>query len=282
MARSLSLADRRSTEHALRYLILTIAAVVALLPLLWGLASSFKFTNELFGIPVRILPSSPTFANYVKTIEKGFDTFLLNSFGITSVSVMFTLLMATVAAYALARFKFRGRGVILWMVLITMMVPGLASLIPTYMIMSRLKLVDSYAGLMLAYTALNLPLGVWILRSFFLTLPRELEQAAVIDGCGPFRTFALVMLPLAQPGIAAVAILGFLMAWNDHLIALTLVSSKALRTIPLALYYTLGDHGTDWGILTSGAILSVIPTILVYLALQKKFVSGLTAGAIKS
>jgi ABC-type glycerol-3-phosphate transport system permease component len=162
-----------------------------------------------------------------------------------------------------------------------MMVPGLASLIPTYMIMSKLQMIDTYRGLVFAYTALNLPVSVWILRSFFLGMPAAMEEAATIDGAGPYRVFLEIMMPMAQPGIAAVAILGFLQAWNDQLIALIIVSRVDLRTVPLMIYLTLGDQGTDWGILTASSVLSVVPTIILFVWLQKNFVSGLTAGAIK-
>lgn len=281
MTSTSSKSRKRFIAGLIRYLLLSIGAMILLLPLVWGGVSSLKPTNELFELPIRLFPAAPTIENYVESIRQGFALFLFNSFRVSVLAVILALVIGTVAAYVLARINFRGRKAVLWLVLFTMMVPGLGSLIPTYLLMSALQLVDSYVGLVLAYTALNLPLAVWILRSFFLTLPDNLEQAAIIDGCGPFRTFTIIMLPLVQPGIAAVAIFGFLMAWNDHLLALTLISSKSLRTIPLAIYYTLGDQGTDWGLLTSGAMLSIVPTVLVYLSLQRHFVSGLTTGSIK-
>jgi ABC-type glycerol-3-phosphate transport system permease component len=263
------------------YIFLVVMAFFSSLPLIWGISSSLKPPVELFSLPVRFIPRTPDFQNYRRALKHGFMHTGLNSLLVAGASVFLVGIMASCCAYVLARFRFRLQTTVLWIVLFTMMVPGLASLIPTYMIMSKLRMIDSYRGLIFAYTALNLPVSVWILRSFFLSLPMEMEEAAIIDGAGPYRTFLEIMLPLSKPGVAAVVILGFLQAWNDQLIAMTIVSRIDLRTLPLMIYLTLGDQGTDWGILTAVSVLSVIPTILLFIGLQKYFISGLTAGSIK-
>lgn len=268
-------------SRALLYLFLLAAVSISALPLIWGIFSSFKAPAELFSLPVRLFPRNFNFENYRKILEQGFIKTVANSLFVAASSVFLVILMSSCCAYVLARFQFRGKKITLWIILLTMMVPGLASLIPTYMIMSRLHMIDTYQGLIFGYTALNLPVSVWILRSFFGGLPAAMEEAATIDGAGPYRVFLEIMLPMTQPGIAAVAILGFLQAWNDHLIALIIVSRVDLRTVPLVIYLTLGDQGTDWGILTAASVLSVIPTAALFVWLQKNFISGLTAGAIK-
>ncbi|MDR2479050.1 MAG: carbohydrate ABC transporter permease [Treponema sp.] len=272
---------RHIQTRVLLYLFLSAAVAISALPLIWGISSSFKAPAELFSLPVRLFPRAFNLGNYRKILEQGFIKTISNSLLVAGSSVFLVIIMASCCAYALARFRFRGKSAVLWIILLTMMVPGLASLIPTYMIMSRLKMIDTYQGLICAYTALNLPVSVWILRSFFLGLPAAMEEAATIDGAGPWRVFLEIMLPMARPGIAAVAILGFLNAWNDQLVALTIVSRVDLRTVPLVIYLTLGDQGTDWGILTAASVLSVIPTIILFVWLQKNFISGLTAGSIK-
>jgi ABC-type glycerol-3-phosphate transport system permease component len=268
-------------SRALLYLFLLAAVSISALPLIWGIFSSFKAPAELFSLPVRLFSRNFNLENYRKILEQGFIKTVVNSLFVAASSVFLVILMSSCCAYVLARFQFRGKRITLWIVLLTMMVPGLASLIPTYMIMSRLHMIDTYQGLIFGYTALNLPVSVWILRSFFGGLPAAMEEAATIDGAGPYRVFLEIMLPMTQPGIAAVAILGFLQAWNDHLIALIIVSRVDLRTVPLVIYLTLGDQGTDWGILTAASVLSVIPTAALFVWLQKNFISGLTAGAIK-
>lgn len=268
-------------ENMVSYVILSSFSLVAVLPFMWGVVSSLKERRQLFLIPARFLPESLFMGNYTRLLSGGFLNSVINSTIVSLGAVIIVAVLGVMSAYSLARFRFRGSSIVLGLIIGCMMVPGLANLVPTYMVMSTLGMIDTYTGLLIAYVVLNLPMAIWIMRGFFQTLPSELEQAAMVDGCSRFQCMYKIMIPIAKPGLSAMALFTFLNSWNDHLVALTITTTEALLTVPVRIYYTLGDQGTDWGMLTAGATLSVIPTIILFIILQKNFISGLSAGAVK-
>jgi multiple sugar transport system permease protein len=162
-----------------------------------------------------------------------------------------------------------------------MMVPGLVLLVPTYIMMSQLRLLDTYLVLILLYVVRSLPLSVWIMRGFFETLPRELEEAAYIDGASRLQVLRHVVLPLSQPALVATALIVFHNSWDDFLVASTMTSRATMRTVQVALYFNIGEYGIDWGALTAAAIMSLAPMLILFLLLQRRFISGITHGALK-
>jgi ABC-type glycerol-3-phosphate transport system permease component len=281
------------------------------LPLLWvfvnSLRSSAEFVQNPFGLPW-IIAGTPEGApeaweglraNYTRAwIESGFSGFFLNSVVVTSISLLGILCVSALAAYALARFDFRGNRVLYLYFLAGMMVPPQLLLIPLffqYRTLSdwgtaalkplglELHLYDSLAGLTLIYVALSLSFTILVLTGFFRTLPGELREAAIMDGCSEWRVFRHVMLPLARPGLAAAAIFNFIGLWNEYLFALVFISSPEKRTLPLGLASVSmqAQYKTDFGLMFAGLAITIVPTLIVYALLQRRLTSGITLGALK-
>jgi ABC-type glycerol-3-phosphate transport system permease component len=190
-------------------------------------------------------------------------------------------MIGALAAYSIGRLEWRGRSLFLLVIIVPMMVPGLVLLVPTYIMMSRLQLLDTYLVLILLYTVRSLPLSVWIMRGFFETLPRELEEAAYIDGASRLQVLYHVILPLSQPALVATALIVFHNSWDDFLVAATMTSRAAMRTVQVALYFNMGEYGIDWGALMAAAIMALLPMLILFLLLQRRFISGITHGALK-
>jgi multiple sugar transport system permease protein len=197
------------------------------------------------------------------------------------VVVAVTLLIAAHAGYAAARFRFRARSVLLFMILMTSMIPGIAILVPMYLLAVQVGVYNTYFGLALVYTAWQVPTVVWVLKAYFEAIPREIDDAARIDGCSEYRVFWQIVLPLARPGLAAAGLLVFVYVWNDFLIASTLVTSTDLRMVSVGLYNYLSTYGILWGPLMAATIIALLPVVVLFAATQRQFVEGLAAGAVK-
>jgi multiple sugar transport system permease protein len=192
------------------------------------------------------------------------------------------LISGSLAAYPLARITFRGSQVVMFLIIAPMMIPGLVNLVPTYIVLAKLGLLDSYQGLILIYWVHALPMAIWVLRGFFQTIPHELEDAASVDGASRIRTLISIIIPLSQPALAAVALLVFLNAWNEFVIASITTSSAVLRTAQVFLYQTMTEVGVNWGEMMASALAINMPVLALYLILQRRFIAGLTAGAIRA
>jgi len=265
----------------LRTLFMIIGIVIALLPFMWALLTSFKNQKQIYAFPPDILPNPFTFANYIAEFEGGLTRGLFNSASVAISTVVLTVSAGCLAAYPLARMRFRGSQLVLFLIIAPMMIPGLVNLVPTYLILAKLSLLNTYAGLILLYWSGSLPVGVWILRGFFQTVPKELEEAAIVDGCSRLQTLVLVVLPVSLPALMTVSLLAFLHAWNDFIVASIITTSAEMRTAQLFLYANIGDVEVNWGGLMASAIVVTLPVVLLFLVLQRNFVSGLTAGALK-
>lgn len=272
---------RRDYSHGWLYAAMVLLSLVAALPFVWAFLTSLKPERQIFVFPPQLLPDPATAYNYGRAIDHGLLLALFNSTVVSLSTVCLVLVAGTLAAYALARIAFRGSQVVLFLIIAPMMIPGLVNLVPTYMVMAKLELLDSYQGLILIYWVHSLPLAIWILRGFFQTIPRELEDAGAVDGCTRLQSLWLIILPLAQPALAAVALLVFLNAWNEFVIASIMTSSSLMRTAQVFLYLNMTDVGVNWGEMMASALAINVPVLALFLLLQRRFIAGLTAGALR-
>jgi ABC-type glycerol-3-phosphate transport system permease component len=264
------------------YAIMLLVGLSSLLPFVWALLTSLKVERQVYAFPPQLLPSPVTGYNYLQAINHGLLLALFNSLFISLTTVGLVLVAGSLAAYPLARMTFRGSQVVLFLILVPLMIPGLVNLVPTYIIMAKLGLLDSYQGLILIYWVHSLPLAIWVLRGFFHELPRELEDAASVDGASRLRILWSIMVPLSQPALAAVALLVFINSWNEFVIASIMTSSALMRTAQVFLYLNMTDVGVNWGEMMASGLATNLPVLALFLLLQRRFISGLTAGALKS
>ncbi len=254
-------------------------AVAMLAPLLLMLVSAFKTNAELFASPFA-WPEQWSFDNLRQVWQQtDFARYLLNSVVVTGASVAVILVCGTLAAYALARYRFRGAGMLLALFVAGLVVPLKLAVIPLFVELDRLGLLDSRTGLVMVYAAMGLPSAVFILTGFLRALPGELEQAARIDGASELRIMLTVMLPLARPALAIAAIQNAVPIWNDFFFPLVFITSDQRKTLPQGLTVFMGEYNTDWGVLFTGLALASAPIVLLYLALSRQFIAGLTEGA---
>jgi multiple sugar transport system permease protein len=266
---------------AATYLILSVACVWALFPLYMVITTSFKVQSEAFSLPPKLFSFATTFEHYARVFTEGrFLSYYLNSAIVGIASVAVGLLVGAPAAYTLARFPFRGRRAISWLLLSPRAMPPIVLLLPFFVMWSELGLMDSKIGLTLVYLQLNLAVGVWMLREFFSDIPIEIEEAALVDGCSRTHAFLRVVLPLAAPGLAATAILLLIFSWNEFLFAFALTSQHA-RTAPVTVFSFVQVEEVLWGQLHAAGTLIVLPVVLFALLIQRHLVRGLTAGALR-
>ena len=258
-----------------------LAALVALGPIVWALSTSLKATNRIFAVPPQLIPSQPTLEHYARLIAEGVQWSFLNSGGYAFAAVAIALCLGAFAGYALARYPIPAKSLVLVVFVGAMAVPGFAVLLPTQLMFVDIGLYNTYFALPLLYAGHILPFAVWITRSHFATIPRELEQAAQIDGYSRFEAVWKVVLPGAKPALLAAATFGFLHAWNDYVTATTMVDTPGLRTLPVALIFFQGFHGRDWGALMAGVIVATIPPVVMFMLFRKYLIGGYTDGSVK-
>jgi raffinose/stachyose/melibiose transport system permease protein len=261
--------------------VLLLNAFIMIYPLFVMAISSFKTNAEIFTSPFA-LPHSFSLANAQKVwTETNFLRYLANSIGVTGASIVLIVIFATMAAYAIARYEFRGNALMLMFFLSGMTVPLKLAIIPLFIQLDTLHLIDSYAGLVLVYVAMGIPSAVFIMTGFLRSLPRELEEAPRIDGASELQVMLLVMLPLARPAMVIVAIQNAVPIWNDFFFPLILITSDNLKTLPQGLTVFMGEFTTNWGVLFTGLSLAALPITLVYIAMSRHFIAGITQGAVK-
>jgi multiple sugar transport system permease protein len=265
-----------------RLILLTAGAVVMVLPFAWLLSTSFKPDSLVLQVPPQLLPHHATTANYVSAwTSNQFSRYFLNSVIVSVASTITAVLLAAMMAFAFARFDFRGRSVMFGFLLLGLMVPAMMLLVPQFLLAKRLMLLDSLWGLVVFYTAGNLALNAFLLRSFFADIPRELEEAMVVDGAGPWVRFWRLIMPLSRPALATVAIFTFLGSWDEFVWALTIINDPNKRTLPIAIALFQGQHATSWGLVFAASAIAVVPVIAIFAVFQRQFVSGLSTGALK-
>jgi raffinose/stachyose/melibiose transport system permease protein len=261
--------------------VLLINAFVMLYPLFVMVISSFKTNAEIFTSPFA-MPESFSLANAAKVwTDTNFVRYLANSIGVTAASIILIVVFSTMAAYAIARYEFRGSTVALMFFLSGMTVPLKLAIIPLFIELDTLHLLNTYAGLVLVYVAMGIPSAVFIMTGFLRSLPRELEEAPRVDGASELRVMLQIMLPLARPAMVIVAIQNAVPIWNDFFFPLILITSDDLKTLPQGLTVFMGEFTTNWGVLFTGLSLAALPITLVYIALSRHFIAGITQGAVK-
>ncbi|MGC4377127.1 carbohydrate ABC transporter permease [Fictibacillus sp. Mic-4] len=265
------------------YIFLVVFVFVVMFPFLWVLASSIKPATELFGDKAFTpFTDHPTFKNYVSVFANHpFLRYMWNSFVVAFITTVYTVFVASLASYAIARLDFKGKTVILGLVLSVSMFPQIATISPIYIFLKNVGLTNSYMGLIIPYTTFALPLSIWILVTFFRKIPFDLEEAAKMDGASLMQTYWKVIMPLAVPGIFTTAILVFIACWNEFLFALTINTEEKFKTVPVGIAMFQGQFTVPWGEISAATIIVTIPLVILVLLFQRRIISGLTSGAVK-
>ncbi|HWO74453.1 MAG TPA: carbohydrate ABC transporter permease [Bacillus sp. (in: firmicutes)] len=265
------------------HFILAIVSLFIIIPVIWVFVNSIKASADILLEPLSF-PREFAFDNYIRAwSEAGFGTGFINSVIVTLISVTLIVLVSAMAAYVLSRKKFRFRIAIQNTFLLGLMLPTFLAMAPLFLLMNDLHLVNTFHGLIMVYTAYSLSFTIFMLTAFFKQIPYSLEEAAIIDGCGPFTLFWKVMFPLAKPGLISAAIFNFVGIWNEYILALILINEEQFKTLPLKLanIMLVQQYHTDWGALYAGLVMSFIPVTIFYLIFQKRLIEGSTAGAVK-
>jgi ABC-type glycerol-3-phosphate transport system permease component len=271
-----------NSHRATRLVISILLALVALGPLLYMVSLSFQPIGDLLGTSPVLIPTHPTLHNYVQAwTENSFANYFLNSLTVSIATVLVTVLLASLAAFGFARYKFRFREFIFYTFLASLAVPALVLLIPQYLLLDRLHLLDSLFGLTLLYVSTNLPFTIFFLRGFFESIPKELEESFRLEGAGTLRVLVQLIAPLSLPALAVVSMFTFNAAWDDFPTALTMLNSPNKFTLPIGLQYFIGAHTTEYGPFFAASVIATIPTILVLMASLRWFSSGVSLGGIR-
>jgi len=281
----------RKILSILRYILVFICLVFFLFPVYWLVITAFKPPDEWFGWPPKFLPTKPTLSNFFEAKEtevfggttgsiENIFPYLRNSI-IVGVSVaLISTAISALAAYAIARYKVGGPFLAEWIISIRML-PPIVSAIPLYVIFTKLKLLNTWWALILSHLVIVVPLGVWLLISFFREIPREIDEAAYVDGATPFQAFFYVVLPLSAPGLAAVAILSLIQSWGEFLLALVLTNDSRAQTLPIFLGRYITGWRVAWGPLSAAGIVTMLPVVIFAILMQRYLIRGLTFGAVK-
>ena len=277
--------NRRRTppvQAAALYAAAVVLMVLCVAPAAWMISTSFKPPDEIYASPPLWVPAHPSLGGYVAALTKA-DVILaaVNSLVVGTLTTLLALVLAIGAGYGFARFRFFGREALALSVLFSQLLPSSVILIPLYLYFDRLHLIDTYPALILSYLVIVLPLCTWILRGYFLGLPREIEEAGLIDGCSPLGVLVRLALPLAGPAIVATGLYAFTVAWDEFLFALTFTQSARTRTLPVELAFFTGEQNTDWAAVMAASVLMSIPVVAIFLTFQRFFVHGLAEGAVK-
>ena len=259
-----------------------VLALVGAFPLFWMLSTSLKPSGEIFATPPALIPTRPTLDNFGRLFtETSFLTYFRNSATVALTAVLLTLAVSSLGAYGLTRFSFRGRDQVAGLILTTYMFAPVMIIIPFYILVKQLGLVNTHLALVLSYTTFCLPFCLWLLRAFFQSIPLELEEAALVDGAGRGRAVWHVVLPLALPGLIATAIFTFILAYNDFLFSMVLITSEELKTLPVGVNDLFNATIVDWGMIMAAGVMITAPAVVFFAAVQRYLVQGWGAGGVK-
>lgn len=265
------------------YFAIIILLILFIFPIYWMVIASLKDNAVLMRMPPQLYPTFSTFENYISVLTNlKYLNYIKNSLIVAGGTVLVDLILATFAGYSLSRYRYPGRKTIMTAFLSAQVFPMVVIIISLYEFFTKVRLMNSYTGMILADVAMSLPLSVWILKSFCDSVPKSLDEAARIDGCGRFMTMVKVVVPLMKPGMLAVGIYAFLMAWDDYLLALVIMTKTSMKTLPVGIAETfLGEFGFDYAGMMTISFVAALPVLLLFLIFQKYMVAGLTGGAIK-
>ena len=273
-------------ENNIKYIFLSLSLLLIILvfffPFFWIITSSFKSPEEIISTSTTIIPRSFTLEHYNKILfNSDFFIYLKNSLIVSFCSMIISIILSVSAAYGLHKLKFYGNKFVEYSLLVTYAFPGVILLVPIYLLFAKVNLLNSYLALIIVNVLFATPFAVWMLKAFFKLIPNEIEEAAYIDGASRYVVISRIIVPLAAPGIASVAIFCFIISWTEYLFASILISGDDLKTLPVGLSGIVGQYQIDWGFLLSGAVLASLPVIILFIFIGKYFVSGLTEGAVK-
>ena len=273
-------------ENNIKLIFLSLSLFLIILifffPFFWIITSSFKSPEEIIATSTTIIPRSFTLEHYNKILfNSDFFIYLKNSLIVSFFSMIISIFLSVSAAYGLHKLKFYGNKFVEYSLLVTYAFPGVILLVPIYLLFAKVNLLNSYFALIIVNVLFATPFAVWMLKAFFKLIPNEVEEAAYIDGASRYVVISRIIVPLAAPGIASVAIFCFIISWTEYLFASILISGDDLKTLPVGLAGIVGQYQIDWGFLLSGAVLASLPVILLFVFIGKYFVAGLTEGAIK-
>ncbi len=272
---------KKGIVDGVTHLILITVSITCLFPVFWMLSSSLKTQEQVFS-KMTLLPETWNWSNYVTAFVKAdFGQYFFNSLFYTVVGVFFVVLISSLAAYAFARLDFWGKNFFYYMLIATLLIPIPGVFVPLYLLLKSLGLLDTRTGLLLCYISNGLAFAIFLLRGFFDDLPKEIEEAALIDGCSRFGIYWRIAVPLAKPAIATIIIMNSLSIWNEFLLALVVLQDKAKMPIQRGLMVFQGTFITDYPLLMAGLTIATVPIVIVYLLMQKHIVKGIAAGAVK-
>lgn len=264
------------------YIILGIWTIASLFPIYWLICFSLKNNSEIFGGNIAGIPKHFIWQNYSKAFMSGkVGTYLFNSTFVTGMTIIITIIVSTMATYALIRMKWKLQKTTMSLLLLGLMIPIHAALLPVFFMMKALNIINTLWSLVIPYTAFAIPLAIMIISGFLESIPRELEEAACIDGCSIYRTFASIILPLLRPAIATVSIFTFLQAWNELMFAVVFISKDTAKTLTVGIQSMSGQYQTSWGPIGAALVVATVPTLIIYLLLNKQVQKSLVAGAVK-
>jgi multiple sugar transport system permease protein len=276
------LAQRQLIASSLTYALLLVSAVLALFPIFWMASVAFRSNVEIFSVPPAWLPPTFTLEAFDAVLKTSqYVRMFVNSYAVSLAVSALSLAMAILAGYGFSRFKFHGNRPLQLFIIGTQMVPPISLIVPYFILMVILRLYDTYWGLIVTYTAFVLPFATLMMTSYFNTIPTDLEEAAMVDGCTRVGSMLRVVLPLMLPGMVATGVYAFLLAWNEFLYAVALTQSESLRLVPVGIALLMGEHVYQWNVMMALSILASLPLLLMFLFVQKYLISGLTVGAVK-
>ena len=269
-------------EKPVIYILLFTYLFITLVPLVWVLSTSFKSNEEATSLPPKFIPTNPTLDNYIFVMtEPHILHSLFNSFIVSIGSTVISVAISALGGYAFARFQFKGKNILLSIILGLFMIPVLINIIPLYIMFSQIGLLNSLLGLILTFQILIIPLNIFLLKSYFETIPRELEEAALIDGCSSLGVLRRITIPLSMPGFAIAAVLAFRFSWNEFILPIVLANRPDSMVFQVALYEFVSLYSIEWGYLTAGINIALVPILVLMLIFQKQMIRGLTLGAIR-
>ena len=278
-----TVAKHRRLKRAGLYAALTLGALFAGFPVVWMAFTSFKSNTEIFSLPPRLLPDHFSLAAYRSIFASESKLrFFLNSYFVAICVTALTLLFAILAAYSFSRYSFRGKRQLNLFIISTQSLPPITLLIPYFGLIATLKLYDTYFALIFTYMVFTLPYAILMMTGYFNTLPRELDEAVLIDGAGSFRALWRVLVPVSAPGIVSTGLYTFIICWNEYLFALTLTKTAKMRTVPVGIQQLMGQHSYEWNEMMAMSVLGCLPILVLFLLFQHHFIAGMTAGSVKS
>nr|WP_242403741.1 carbohydrate ABC transporter permease [Paenibacillus pini] len=276
-----ALRKRFSFAKAIAILFLSVLVVTQVYPLLWLFIYSLKSNEEILSASFFSFPQSFQWSNYSAALEGNYFRYLLNSLFVTSVTMLCVILLSSLAAYAISRFRWKYGHLVMLLFLIGMMIPMQATLLPLMIIFKNLHILNTHASLILPYVAFSMPIAIFILNGFMRSIPHEIEESAIVDGASVFRIFIKIILPVSVPPVMTVCILTFINIWNEYILAATFISSEKLKTLPFGVNSFVSQYSVNYGAIGAYLVLGALPVIIIYFLLADKITQGMVAGAVK-